>query len=144
LFEQTVSFYLGCLRWATFISKNFANESKEIIVNDYIGQEIDEEKMLYEVNYIISYFEKLKKDCKYYLGKECNLPQEWLTIMETYKEFLTMNDFLVNAKTTMDIKLPTTIKNVENQELETILLQIKDVVENGKLNKLFEVKNLIL
>ena len=64
--------------------------------------------------------------------------------METYKEFLTMNDFLVNAKTTMDIKLPTTIKNVENQELETILLQIKDVVENGKLNKLFEVKNLIL
>jgi hypothetical protein len=144
LFEQTVSFYLGCLLWATFISKNFANEPKEIIGNDYIGQEIDEEKMLYEVNYIISYFEKLKKDCKYYLGKECNLPQEWLTIMETYKEFLTMNDFLVNAKTTMDIKLPTTIKNVENQELETILLQIKDVVENGKLNKLFEVKNLIL
>ena len=144
LLEQTVAFYLGCLLWATYISKNFTNEPKEIIGNDYIDQEVDEDKMLYEVNYIISYLEKLKKDCKYYLGKECNLPQDWQEIMDIYKEFLTMNDFLVNAKNTSDINLPTAIKNVQSDDLDTILKQIEDVTQNGKLKNLFEIKNLIL
>ena len=64
LLEHTVSFYLGCLLWASFISNNFADEPKDIIENSYIGKTVKEDEMLFEVNYAISYIEKLKKDCK--------------------------------------------------------------------------------
>lgn len=143
LLEHTVSFYLGCLLWAAFISKNFKNEPKNILDNAYLGQSVNEEQMLFEVNYAISYIEKLKKDCKYYLGKTCNIPEDWAQVMSIYKEFLTENNFLVNAKTTADIVLPDSIKDVSQQELDTILKKIEQVIETGDLKELFSVKYII-
>ena len=144
LLEHTVSFYLGCLLWASFLSDNFKNKPKEILDNHYIGQKVNEDEMLFEVNYAISYIEKLKKDCKYYLGKSCNLPQDWAVVMDVYKEFLIMNDYLVNAKTTADIKLPSKIKELSQDDLNTILEQIESVVKSGNLKELFKVKKIIL
>lgn len=144
LLEHTVSFYLGCLLWASFISKNFKDDPKEILDNHYIGQNINEEDMLFEVNYAISYLEKLKKDCKYYLGKTCNLPNDWAEIMDVYKDFLTSNNFLVNAKTTADLIIPSKIKELSQDDLVKILGQIESVVESGELKELFKVKKLIL
>ena len=68
LLEHTVSFYLGCLLWAAYIKQSFENEPKEILDNDYLGKTVNEEQLLFEVNYAISYIEKLKKDCKYQLS----------------------------------------------------------------------------
>ena len=144
LLEHTVSFYLGCLLWATFISKNFENNPKDILDNCYIGKNVNEEEMLFEVNYAISYFDKLKKDCKYYLGKDCNLPKEWVEIFEVYKNFFKINNFLVDAKSTADIKLPTEIKQVSDDDLNQILKKIEEVINNGELKNLFDVKSLIL
>lgn len=143
LLEHTISFYLGCLLWASYISKQFKNDPKDILDNNYIGQTVNEEEMLYEVNYAINYIEKLKKDCKFYLNTTCNLPNDWSEIMTVYKEFLTMNDFLVNAKKTSDIKLPSTIKELSDEELNTILAQIKTAVKTGELKDLFKVKDIL-
>lgn len=144
LLENTVSFYLGCLLWATFISQNFLDEPKNILDNCYLGNDIDEEKMLYEVNYAINYIEKLKKDCKYYLGKNCNIPEDWTKILITYKDFLTSNNFLVNAKSTKDIKLPTNIqKEYTKETLNSILEKIESVTKSGELQNLFEIQNII-
>lgn len=144
LLEHTVSFYLGCLLWATFISKNFKNDPKEILENGYIGETVNEEQMLYEVNYAIKYIDKLKKDCKYYLGQTCNLPDDWAEVMEVYKEFLMKNNFLVSAKSTSDLLLPETIKDVSEADLEAILKSIEEVVSNGQFKDLFKVKKLII
>ncbi|MEI3254174.1 MAG: hypothetical protein V8R83_02490 [Candidatus Gastranaerophilaceae bacterium] len=144
LLEHTISFYLGCLLWATFISKNFKDNPKEILDNHYIGQKIKEDEMLFEVNYAIGYIEKLKKDCKYYLGKTCNLPDDWMQIMQLYKEFLMVNEFLVNAKSSADIKLPLAIKEPSQDDLNKILEQIELVVKSGELKELFKVKKLII
>ncbi len=144
LLEHTVSFYLGCLLWAAFISQNFHKDPKDILENSFDGAEVKEEEMLFEVNYAINYIEKLKNDCKYYLGKNCNLPEDWSQVMNIYKEFLTMNDFLVNAKTTADIKLPDEIKKLSEDELNTVLDAIENVVSTGELKNLFKVKKLII
>lgn len=144
LLEHTISFYLGCLLWATFISKNFKDNPKEILDNHYIGQKIKEDEMLFEVNYAIGYIEKLKKDCKYYLGKTCNLPDDWMQIMQIYKEFLMVNEFLVEAKSSADIKLPLAIKEPSQDDLNKILEQIELVVKSGELKELFKVKKLII
>ncbi len=144
LLEHTISFYLGCLLWAAFISNNFKDNPKEILDNHYIGQKIKEDEMLFEVNYAIGYIEKLKKDCKYYLGKTCNLPEDWMQIMQIYKEFLMVNEFLVEAKSSADIKLPLAIKEPSQDDLNKILEQIELVVKSGELKELFKVKKLII
>lgn len=143
LLEHTVAFYLGCLLWASFITQNFVNSPKQILDNDYLGLSVDEESMFFEVNYAISYIEKLKKDCKYYLGKTCNLPNDWTEIMSVYKEFLEMNNFFVDAKTTSDVKLPAQIKTLSEHELKTILEKIEEVINTGEFKDLFSIKNLI-
>ncbi len=144
LLENTVSFYLGCLLWATFISKNFKDEPKEILNNSYLGQTVNEDDMLFDVNYAINYIDKLKKDCKYYLNKTCNIPDCWFDILNVYRDFLTQNEFLVNAKSTADIILPDSIKEVSEDDLKGILETIKNALNSGELKELFSARKYIL
>ncbi len=144
LLEHTVSFYLGCLLWAAYIKQNFENEPKEILDNDYLGKTVNEEQLLFEVNYAISYIEKLKKDCKYYLGKTCNIPEDWTYVLNVYKEFLTANNYLTQAKMTSDILLPKQIKKIESPDFEKVLSIIEEVTKTGELKDLFKAKKYIL
>ena len=144
LLEHTVSFYLGCLLWAAYIKQSFENEPKEILDNDYLGKTVNEEQLLFEVNYAISYIEKLKKDCKYYLGKTCNIPEDWAYVLNVYKEFLTANNYLTQAKMTSDILLPKQIKKIESSDLEKVLSTIEEVTKTGELKDLFKAKKYIL
>ena len=64
--------------------------------------------------------------------------------MDVYKDFLTSNNFLVNAKTTSDIVLPAKIKELSQNDLNKILEQIESVVSSGELKELFKVKKIIL
>jgi len=144
LLENTVDFYLGCLLWATFISRNFTQEPKNILGNNYIGCNINEDEALYEVNYALSYIEKIVKDCKYYMGKNCNIPDEWSKILIIYKEFLITNKFLTEANTTTDIKIPSSIKQTSNEDLSNILNTVENAIKNGDLRELFKVKHLII
>ena len=144
LLEHTVSFYLGCLLWAAYIKQSFENEPKEILDNDYLGKTVNEEQLLFEVNYAISYIEKLKKDCKYYLGKTCNIPEDWTYVLNVYKEFLTANNYLTQAKMTSDILLPKQIKKIESPDLEKVLSIIEEVTKTGELKDLFKAKKYIL
>ena len=143
LLEQTVSFYLGCLLWAVFITQNFKDSPKDILDNPFSGKNVNDEQILFEVNYAINYIEKLKKDCQYYMSKTCNLPCDWSEILQVYKEFLIMNEFLVNAKTTADIKLPESLKIPSSDELQMIVDNIETVLKTGDLKQLFKSKKYI-
>ena len=63
--------------------------------------------------------------------------------MTVYKEFLTMNNFLVKAKTTSNILLPSIIKELSQEDRNHILSNIENVVNSGELKELFKVKELI-
>ncbi len=143
LLEQNVAFYLGCLLWASFISYNFKDSPKSILENSYLDKTVNEKEMFFEINYAISYLEKLKKDCKYYLGKNCNIPENWQKILSAYKKFLEINSFLVHAKTTADIKLPEELKYPQQDDLNCIIKTIESAINTGNLPVLFNAEKYI-
>lgn len=144
LVDITIAFYLGCLLWASYISKKYKNAPRRIEGNSYLGKNVKADDALHEIDYIINYLEQFEKDCKYYLGKAKDLKPEWIEIINVYKEFLIENEFLTKAQTTSDIKLPSKIKDILEDDLEKIFLQIEQAISSAQLEKLYEVKNLIL
>ena len=139
LVKNNVAFYLGCMLWAYYLTENFKNDPKELEGNTF-SELSEEEKNEYdffgEIDFITDYFEQYKKDTKYYLGKEQSLPQEWLSILSTYREFLEINNSFLNVKLTSDIKVPAAIgmrdigidikaaidKSIADKNIETLLL----------------------
>ena len=144
LVDSTIAFYLGCLLWASYISKKYKNAPRRIEGNSYLGKNVKADDALHEIDYIINYLGQFEKDCKYYLGKAKDLKPEWIEIINVYKEFLIENEFLTKAQTTSDIKLPSKIKDILEDDLEKIFLQIEQAISSAQLEKLYEVKNLIL
>lgn len=144
LVDSTIAFYLGCLLWASYISKKYKNSPRKIDGNSYFGKNVKADDALHEIDFIISYLEQFEKDCKYYMGKAKDIKPEWDEIINIYKEFLILNEFLTKAETTADIKLPDSIKDVDEKNLEKILSQIELAISSAQLEKLYEVKSIIL
>ncbi len=144
LVDSTIAFYLGCLLWASYITKKYKDTPKKIEGNSYFGKNVKSDDALHEIDFIISYLEQFEKDCKYYMGKAQDVKPEWDEIINVYKEFLIMNEFLTKAQTTADIKLPSSIKNIDGEQLDKILSQIELSISSAQLEKLYEVKNFIL
>lgn len=142
LINSTMAFYLGCLLWAAYISNKYdISNPKEIADNGYLGKTLSYEEMYYEINYLIEYLPKFEKDCKYYIGKPY-FDENWLNIAETYKEFLKINECLIHAEKTSDIKLPSNIKKLDNNTLEKAAQYIEKAV-NDEMSILFQAKELI-
>ena len=66
--DNNVGFCLGSLLWAVYIKS--LGDNIEIEGNPCIGGTYDEAETIEEADYSIEFFEKLKKDTKYYLGKD--------------------------------------------------------------------------
>lgn len=143
MYENSVAFYLGCLLWASYIKKAFSEAPKEISDNNFYDKEIDDD-IFSEINCLTDYFSQYEKDCKYYLSKPCLLNEEWLRIINVYKDFLTVNDNFKKVKDTSDLRLPKEIKDISPQDLSIILEKIEAVTVSGKLEELFEVKDLVV
>lgn len=144
LVDSTIAFYLGCLLWASYISNKYKNSPKKIDGNSYLGKKVKPEDALHEIDFIISYLKQFEKDCRYYLGNAKDMKAEWGEIIQVYKDFLVLNDFLTKAETTADIKLPQALKPAGENELEKIMSVINDSISSAQLEKLYTVKNLIL
>lgn len=144
LLHNSVSFYLGCLLWASYIVNKFKNDPKKILDNPYVGKHSTDEELFFEINYMLDYFEKIKKDSHYYLGKTQQLSQDWQEVLETYKDFLSLNGNLSGAFTTADVKLPSRIKPLDDEALSSIAEKIEEVTASGNLEELFAVKETIL
>ncbi len=139
LFENILSFYSGCLLWAVYISQKFRNEPKKILNNFSLGKNKDDYDFLYEVNFLIDYFMKYEKDCKYYLNKNAGIPEYWKLLTQTYKEFLIINENFINTKTTSDIKLPETVTVIDDDgRLDTILNVIEKAISMADLTPLLK------
>lgn len=137
--EANVGFCLGSLLWAVYI-KNTSDYKIE--GNPCLGGTYDKEETIEEADFSIDFFDKLKKDAKYYIGTDYEIIPKFVKVLELYKEFLVLNCGFVNTKTSTDIQLPEGFVIPSEEDLNKIHSKIQEVVKNGKLTDLFEVWNL--
>ena len=83
----------------------------------------------------------MKKDTKYYLGQDFSIDETSLKIIDTYREFLKLNEGFVKIQSTDDLKLPN-LKTPSDMEL--IKKEIDKVCENGKIFELLSLSNQVL
>ena len=138
LLKNYIGFYLGCILWAVYI-KQF--DGAAILNNLCYGGEYSEDETLSEVDFIKEYIEQLKKDTKYYLGQDFSIDETSLKIIDTYREFLKLNEGFTKTQTTNDLKLPN-LKTPTDMEL--IKKEIDKVCENGKIFELLSLSNQVL
>ena len=141
LVKNYLGFYLGCILWAVYIK---SLGEKPIVGNLCYGGEFSENETLEEVDFIKKYLEQLKKDAKYYLGQNFSIDEVSVKLLDTYREFLRLNEGFVKVQTTTDVKLPESLKAVSEDDLKEIFENIEKVVENGKLYELFAISQKVL
>ena len=141
LLKNYLGFYLGCILWAVYIK---SLGEKPIAGNLCYGGDFSETETLEEVDFIKSYIEQLKKDAKYYLGQNFSIDEKSIKVLDAYREFLKLNEGFVKVQTTADVKLPASLKSVDEAGLKEILVGIEQVIENGKLHELFALSEKVL
>ncbi len=141
LLENNIGFYTGCLLWASYI-KTFGDV--EITGNHCLGQKYDEKEPDFEVDYIITSIDRLKRDYKYFVGKDIEIPEIYKHIMITYNEFAEINRGFVETKTTGELKLPPNIKTPSENDFKEIKAAIDEAVETGRLEVLIPLADKIL
>lgn len=138
--ENNVGFCLGSMLWAVYI-KTLGDV--QIEGNPCLGGTYDKDEALEEVDYSIEFFERLKRDVKYYLGSDYEINSTYVKVLELYKEFLALNCGFVGTKTTNDVILPQGFKVPQKDDVDKIYSKIQQVVQNGKLIDLLEVFDLV-
>ena len=135
--DNNVGFCLGCLLWAVYIKA--LGEDIKIEGNPCLGDTYNKEEAVEEIDFSIVFFDKLKKDAKYYLGIEYVVNPFHIKVLELYREFLTQNCSFVNTKTTSDVILPDGFEIPAEENLEKIHSKIQEVISSGNLLDLVEV-----
>jgi hypothetical protein len=139
--NNNVGFCLGSLLWAVYIKS--LGDNIAIEGNPCLGGTYEEAETVEEVDYSINFFTQIKKDAKYYLGRDYQINPQYLKILELYKEFLTLNFSFVNTKTTGDVKLPSGFKIPDEASLEKIHAKIQEVISTGELLKMLPLLDLV-
>lgn len=138
--DNNVGFCLGCILWAVYI-KTLGDIKIE--GNPCLGDTYNEDEAVEEIDFSINFYDKLKKDAKYYLNTEYNINPIHIKILNLYREFLTLNASFVNTKTTNDIILPKELKTPTPDEIRKIYEKIEQVIKTGNLLELLEVSEFI-
>lgn len=134
--EANVGFCLGSLLWAVYIK---GSGDSKIEGNPCLGGTYDREETVEEADFSIAFFDKLKKDAKYYIGENYEINPLYVKVLELYKEFLVLNCGFVNTKTSSDVQLPEGFESPNSENLEKIHSKIQEVVKNGNLLDMFKV-----
>lgn len=142
MLTRNVSFYLGCLLWASYIK---TIKGAEIENNPCLNTTYDKESSLEEINFLIDFTSsKLNKDAKYYLNSKFEPDSRLLEILNAYSNFIELNKGFVSIKNTDEIKLPNNMKELDEEGAKTVKANIDEAISSKDLTKLFEVYDLIL
>lgn len=122
IFNNNLGFYVGCLMWAGYLK---TQPEQNILSNPCLGTEYNEDDNIREVVFMQEFIELFKKDMKYFLGQDFKFEPQVMKLLETYKEFLTLNKGFVETKLTSDVVLPSNLKikgaNSFKQKIDTVL-----------------------
>ena len=131
--KKTVSFYLGCLMWASYIKKF---NDYEIEGNQLLGETCSEEEYTSELDFLVELLEKqIPRDSKYFISRPYDADERYLKILKTYKEFLILNKGFVECSNTNQIVMP---KNVSYKDSELLNEKIQNAISNKNIELLLE------
>ena len=85
-------------------------------------------------------FEQYPKDLNYYRIQGSEIDKKYIKTVEIYKEFLIINESFINTKTTADLKIPSIIKKLNEQDLEKIKSLIYLSTNDGSFERLFDTE----
>lgn len=145
LIKKCTAFYLGCMLWGGFIHYRFKDSPKEIIGNntkDLTEEEFKELDCAEESKFMLKYIEQFDKDCKYFLKKPARVPASIIEILNSYNEFVEINNNFRNVNQTSEVKLPKAFshfKKLSNEQLDNLNEQISKIIESGKIEDLIEL-----
>ena len=138
IFNNNLGFYVGCLMWAAYIK---SQNEQPILNNGCLGQKYDEVENTSETDFMIKFVELFPKDMKYFIGENFEFDKSIIKLLETYKEFLTINKGFVESKNNTDIKLP---KNVKITNAESFKEKIDSVIKTKDLSKFLEYQSQVI
>lgn len=133
LIERNIGFYAACILWAD-AAQNYPD--KLILNNICFGGEYVEADNISEVIFVRKYLEQYKKDLKYYVGQNFEIPEIYNVILNDYEEFLKVNEGFVKVAKAGDLKLPASVKSVDNES--ELLSEIEKVIETGNFKPMIE------
>ena len=137
LLYNNIGFYIGCLMWAAYLK---TQPEQEILNNHCLGQKFDENNNTAETDFVIRFVELFPKDMKYFMGENFEFPNNILTVLNLYKEFLTINKGFVETKTTTDLLLPSGLKTEDAINFKD---KIEEAIKAEDLSMLIEYKDII-
>jgi|SRR5574344_1175025 hypothetical protein len=144
--KSTLGFWVGCVLWAGYIK--YAQSDKKISGNNFLNlkkEDLDGFEYLEEFKAIKGYIENYSQNVKYYTGKDDKLDENFIKIVETYQNFLAMNEHFINVKTSSDIKIPQELDFMQKYtltEFDNLLDKIEKIIEGKDLSKFLDL-NLI-
>ena len=133
LIDRYVGFYAGCILWAQAVK---TLDNKPITGNYCCGGEYNEDETLEEVKFLKAYLGYLPKDVKYYMGKDFQINEKDMKILDLYEEFLKVNQGFVKVEKTDDLLLPENLKTLN--DTKAVFDKIEEVIETGNLSELKE------
>ena len=142
LLKINVSFYLGCLLWASCIA---SIDNGELEGNKLLGEDAKEEEYTSEIDFLIELVEKgLNRDTKYYINKPYDPDKRYLPILKTYRDFLVINKGFTSCQYTNQIVLPENLKKLNKNQIEALKEKINSAIASKDVTLLLDEYELIL
>jgi len=139
------AFYLGCMLWGAYVHYRFKDSPRNILDNPYIKlneEEAGKVNVNQEIDFTKEFLIRIDKDYKYFLKKPLDIDKNISEILESYREFANINNNFLKTASTSDIKIPNSLKhiqNLSNAELDILHDKIYEVIKSEKLDNLLSL-----
>ena len=140
LCDNLTSFYLGGMLYGAYLKNKYKETPLELEGNDFLGLNPDECKQG-DVSIEVFALEKFIK------GNERNpfatrkINPKYISIIDAYIEFLEINNYFTDVKTTSDIRIPAKFNYVskyKEKSLDEVMATIEDAIASKKPEKLLQ------
>lgn len=140
LCDNLISFYFGGMLYGAYLKNKYKENPMELDGNDFYGLNPEECKKG-DVSIEVLALEKFIK------GNERNpfatrkLNPKYTTIIDAYIEFLEINNYFTDVKTTNDIKIPAKLNYInkyKEKSLNEVMTAIEDAIASKKPEKLLQ------
>jgi len=131
-----ISFYLGCLLWASCI---IDETDKELEGNQLLGEKCEEKEYTDEIDFLIDFIEnKYPRDTKYYQNRIYMPDKRYLPILKAYRDFLVLNKGFCSCSKVGQIVMPDYLKVLDKKQRDLIKKHIFSAIDAKDLSALLD------
>lgn len=142
LCDNLISFYFCGMLYGAYIKNKYENSPKEIEGNAFLGVDI-QECINGDVTLEVKTLEKFIKNNDKSMFATQKINPKYHFIIDNYVEFLEINNYFTDVKTTADLKVPSGLAYINDfsaKELDELWQHIEACINSKKNEKIFESK----